>query len=95
MTIRVTTAIGAADPGVEAATRSQGDFAGLDDGQLPGIASKNRPGTWYFRKDVNALTDPVSYWVNTDGTRDVGTEGGIPGPYVGVNCGEDRFVNLR
>ena len=44
--------------------------------------------------DVDALTDQVSYWVNTRGTRNVGTEGGIPGPYLGANCGGE-FVNLR
>lgn len=75
--------------------QAYGDFAGLDDGQFPGIACEDRPGAWNFRKDVNALTDQVTYWVNTRGTRDVGTEGGIPGPYFGVNCGWDSFVNLR
>ena len=74
--------------------QAYGDFAGLDDGRFPGIACENRPGTWYFRKDVDALTDEVSYWVSTDGIRDVGTEDGISGPYFGVNCGM-AFVNLR
>ena len=74
--------------------QAYGDFADLDDGQYPGIACENRPGTWNFRKDVNALTDQVTYWVITNGTRDVGTEGGIPGPYLGVHCGGE-FVNLR
>ena len=74
--------------------KAYGDFAGLDDGQFPGIACENRPGTWYFRKDVDALTDEVSYWVNTEGTRDVGTEDGISGPYLGVSCWVP-FVNLR
>ena len=45
---------------------------------------------------MNALTDQVTYWVNTEGTQDVGTEGGLPGPYLGVvNCGVNSFVNLR
>ena len=74
--------------------QAYGDFAGLDDGLFPGVACESRPGTWYFRKDVDALTDEVSYWVHTSGTRDVGTEDGISGPYYGVKCGE-AFVNLR
>ena len=74
--------------------QAYGDFANLDDGRFPGIACENLPGTWYFRKDVDALTDQVAYWVNTKGTRDVGTEDGISGPYFGVNCWV-QFVNLR
>ena len=56
--------------------QAYGDFADLDDGRFPGIACEDRPGTWNFRKDVNALTDQVTYWVSTGGTHDVGTEAG-------------------